>query len=74
MPIGNKHEHVHKLQVIDVVADNPNYDADKYGFKSFLADVCECGHIRPLRYGERKAMHKLFDDMQAQQLSEGKTE
>lgn len=74
MPMGKHHEHAYTLKVIDVIADNPRYDSEKYGFKSLLVQECGCAHIRPVRYGERKAIHKVFDEMQAKQPSEGKTE
>jgi hypothetical protein len=71
MPIGKSHEHVYELKVIDVVADNPKYDSEKYGYKALLVEDCACGHRIAHKYGERKAIHQLYDEMLPKRLSEG---
>lgn len=66
MPIGAKnHQHEYKLKVVDIIADNPKYDAERFGYKSMLVDECACGDRHTIQYGERKAVNQRYKELAA---------
>ena len=73
MPISEPHTHTYELKVIDVVADNLQYDREIHGDWAILINVCtSCPHTHPMKFGEREAIHKRFDELITQLSKENK--
>lgn len=64
--MGKDEPHIHQyaeIEMVNVIADNPNYSIGDNGSWAFLMRTCKCGNKQAFEYGQRKDTKQKLEEL-----------